>query len=46
MSAITKINKRSPDWYGWLPDLPDHRDFLYSAIAPKVRRLPRKVDLR
>jgi C1A family cysteine protease len=31
--------------YGWLPDRPDHRDFLYSAIAPKVK-LPSKVDLR
>ena len=41
----TKINKRSPKWYGWLPDLPDHRDS-YSAIAPKVVRLPPKVDLR
>jgi C1A family cysteine protease len=31
--------------YGWIPDRPDHRDFLYSAIAPKVK-LPSKVDLR
>jgi C1A family cysteine protease len=31
--------------YGWIPDRPDHRDFLYSAIAPKVK-LPPKVDLR
>jgi len=31
--------------YGWIPDRPDHRDFLYSAIAPKVK-LPLKVDLR
>ena len=44
--AIPKIKKRSPDWYGWLPDLPDHRDLRYSAIAPKIRKLPRKVDLR
>jgi C1A family cysteine protease len=46
MSTTTKVNKRSPKWYGWLPDLPDHRDFLYSAIAPKVARLPKKVDLK
>jgi C1A family cysteine protease len=46
MSTSTKINKRSPKWYGWLPDLPDHRDFLYSAIAPKIKKLPRKVDLQ
>ena len=45
MSGTTKIYKRSPKWYGWQPDLPDHRDFLYSAIAPKIRRLPPRVDL-
>ena len=31
--------------YGWIPDRPDHRDYLYSAIAPKVK-LPLKIDLR
>jgi C1A family cysteine protease len=31
--------------YGWIPDRPDHRDYLYSSIAPKVK-LPLKVDLR
>jgi C1A family cysteine protease len=31
--------------YGWIPDRPDHRDFLYSAIAPKVK-LPVIIDLR
>jgi C1A family cysteine protease len=31
--------------YGWIPDRPDHRDLLYSAIAPRVK-LPSKVDLR
>ena len=46
MSTTAKINKRSPQWYGWLPDLPDHRDLLYSAIAPKVARLPQKINLR
>ena len=29
--------------YGWLPDLPDQRDFLY--VAPPIK-LPNKVDLR
>jgi C1A family cysteine protease len=37
---------RSPKWYGWLPDLPDQRDFLYSVIAPRFIRLPGKIDLR
>jgi len=36
------INKRS---YGWVPDRPDQRDYLYKAIRPVVR-LPKKVDLR
>ncbi len=31
--------------YGWIPDTPDHRDYLYSAIAPRVK-LPLRVDLR
>src|SRR5438552_18200638 len=46
MSRTTKINTRSSKWYGWLPDLPDHRDFFYSAIAPRLVALPRKVDMR
>jgi C1A family cysteine protease len=34
--------------YGWRPDLPDHRDFMYGAIAqiPAVSALPASVDLR
>lgn len=33
--------------YGWLPDLPDHRDFIYAA-APEYlgTNLPKSVDLR
>lgn len=46
MSTTTKINKRSPKWYGWLPDLPDHRDLFYSAVAPRLATLPQKVDMR
>lgn len=44
MSA--KINTRSQKWYGWLPDLPDQRDFAYSVIKPRIAKLPSKVDLR
>ena len=43
---MAQINTRSQKWYGWLPDLPDHRDLMYSAIAPKISRLPDQVDLR
>ena len=33
--------------YGWVPDLPDHRDFLYAAPAQFLgAALPTKVDLR
>jgi C1A family cysteine protease len=32
--------------YGWNPDLPDGRDFLYAAPAATVAALPEKVDLR
>ena len=32
--------------YGWQPDLPDHRDFIYSAQAETLQLLPSKVDLR
>ncbi len=32
--------------YGWIPDLPDQRDHLYSAPQPVLAKLPKKVDLR
>jgi C1A family cysteine protease len=32
--------------YGWIPDLPDHRDFTYAAPMAVVAALPAKVDLR
>ncbi len=31
--------------YGWVPDLPDKRDWLFSAVR-KLRRLPPRMDLR
>jgi C1A family cysteine protease len=31
---------------GWQRDLPDHRDFLYSAPLAKLRALPPRADLR
>ena len=33
-------------WYGWVPDRPDYRDKLYTAIAAPPKKLPKKVDLR
>src|SRR5207248_11655824 len=32
--------------YGWIPDIPDHRDFLYAAPPAFLRALPPRVDLR
>jgi C1A family cysteine protease len=32
--------------FGWLPDLPDHRDLLYTAPMLVMRALPKNVDLR
>jgi C1A family cysteine protease len=32
--------------YGWAPDLPDHRDHVYSAPLPVLVKLPPKKDLR
>jgi C1A family cysteine protease len=39
------MNRRISN-YGWLPDLPDHRDFMYAAPAAIVKKLPKTVDLR
>ncbi len=32
--------------FGWVPDVPDHRDFVYAAPRAVMKALPRKVDLR
>ena len=32
--------------YGWVPDLPDQRDFLYGAVRKIPARLPPIMDLR
>lgn len=32
--------------YGWMPDLPDHRDFLFAGPAETMAALPPKADLR
>ncbi len=35
-----------PNYYGWVPDLPDRRDYLYSAMRAVPAVLPPRVDLR
>lgn len=42
---MSKISE-SKRCYGWTPDVPDHRDFLYAAPAIHLARLPAKADLR
>lgn len=32
--------------YGWVPDIPDHRDFLFAAPIINLAALPANVDLR
>jgi C1A family cysteine protease len=32
--------------YGWIPDIPDQRDFAYVLLAPTIPALPEKTDLR
>ncbi len=32
--------------YGYIPDLPDHRDYLFSAVYHAIPKLPASVDLR
>jgi C1A family cysteine protease len=36
---------RSNQYYGWIPDLPDHRDQLYSAPVTALQTLPPRVNL-
>jgi C1A family cysteine protease len=31
--------------FGWIPDLPDHRDYLYAAPVPMLQALPTSIDL-
>ena len=35
----------SKKYFGWIPDIPDQRDYLYQVIKPVIR-LPKEVDLR
>jgi C1A family cysteine protease len=41
-----KKSKRKVQRFGWIPDLPDHRDLLYAAPVAALQKLPPSVDLR
>src|SRR5689334_1504622 len=38
--------RRADFLHGWIPDLPDHRDYFYAPPAKLLRTLPVRVDLR
>lgn len=40
------LTVRTIQRFGWIPDLPDQRDFLYAAPTPFQGNLPLRVDLR
>jgi C1A family cysteine protease len=40
------LRTRPVQRFGWVPDLPDARDFMYSAPEEVLTKLPKKVDLR
>ncbi len=42
----SKVKRQRLPRYGWVPDLPDHRDLLYGAVRPVPAILPPRVDLR
>jgi C1A family cysteine protease len=45
-TAAHKSSRKSGKRYGWVPDLPDHRDYLYGAVRPVPAAFPPRVDLR
>jgi C1A family cysteine protease len=42
----TKARTSQKFRYGWVPDLPDQRDFLYSSVRPVTLKIPQHLDLR
>ena len=41
-----RLKAREIKRFGWTPDLPDARDYMYSAPEAVLMKLPTKVDLR
>lgn len=41
----TNKSRRDKFSYGWVPDLPDRRDFMYAAPIKMVAKLPPELDL-
>jgi C1A family cysteine protease len=45
VTPITKSDTKKSG-YGWVPDLPDHRDIMYSVVRKIPAKLPPTADLR
>lgn len=41
-----KLKENHKPTYGWVPDLPDHRDYLYNQLQAVPPSLPLSMDLR
>ena len=46
MSKAKSSSVKHSFGYGWVPDLPDQRDLMYSAPMMVMKKIPAKVDLR
>lgn len=44
--GLKDLKTRKIKRYGWIPDLPDHRDLMYAAPMQVLAKLPSKVDMR
>jgi len=44
--AASKKAKTKRNRFGWIPDIPDQRDYLLKTILRVPAKLPRKMDLR
>ena len=44
MTTIVPAKRRTA-WYGWKPDLPDHRDLTLTLAPAALRAIPQSVDL-
>lgn len=45
MTGKKAVKVRTIQKYGWTPDLPDQRDFMYAAPTPYQQNLPSSIDL-
>jgi C1A family cysteine protease len=46
MANGDEISTRRIERYGWIPDIPDARDFMFAAPEAVLRSMPKSVDLR